>query len=368
MFVSRLFGGSILGEGTYGCVLNHPLSSKNRKPHPTNDPNNLTKIAKGNGLETEIIASEILHLKVKEHSRYFGLLKGKQYLLDKDALRDKNVPECNIVQRYGIQDLHAARMTYAGTPIESFNFKPATFNIYTFITNLIEAGALLTLHGIIHRDIHRGNILLDKNGIPRLIDFGLALFKQKKYQIDTFLFGFDPKYNQEPPEYSLWNAVEDSKSMFYMKKSFKNVIQDIVDGKPIVAASRVITKKTRNDQLEDLDDYINQSKSFIDRDFSKWWETYWSKVDAWGIGTIIAGLITKLQAFPAFYTNQHYTAHKDKIHQVVRALLELDPRKRVDLVEALHMINPNSYILKKYGRDWLKTRLDQKVQGAPGQR
>jgi serine/threonine protein kinase len=259
-------------------------------------------------------------------------------------------------------------MTYAGVSIESYNFNPAKFNIYYFIAHILEAGAILTLHGIIHRDLHRGNILLDKRGMPRIIDFGLTLFKQKKYVIDDFLFGYDPKYNQEPPEFSLWNVVEDSKSMFFMKKSLGGVIKEIVDTKPIISSSRVITKKTRDQQIQDLEEYINSSKSFIERDFTKWWDTYWSKVDAWSIGAIITALISKLSAFPSFNTNQSYTAHKDKIHSIVSGLLELDPRKRIDLVEALHMFNPNSYVLKKYGADWLKMRIQQKVKGAPGMR
>lgn len=61
--------------------------------------------------------------------------------------------------------------------------------VFTIITELCEALALVHGHGLIHRDINPGNIMLSQDGIIKLIDFGIAREVKKEKKQDTTILG-----------------------------------------------------------------------------------------------------------------------------------------------------------------------------------
>ncbi len=354
-------GGKILGQGTYGCVIDKPLTCINNYVPPQASVRNITKIAKPYSLQPEVKAAKILN-QIPFANKYFLLLKGHGCKLPQSVLeKEPELKKCDILQRVGIAEVEAVRMSFGGVSIEDYKVDPVKFDVHRFVKNILEAGSLITLHGIIHRDLHRGNILMDENGYPHIIDFGLSIYKKDALKMDDFLFGFDPKYDQEPPEMTLWNAVEDNMEMFFWKKkNLAGPIKDIFAGKKIIQISQTFNHKTIDQLKTDFDTYIDESKTFIDKDFAKWWEIYWSKFDAWSIGGTICKTIFFHMQQPAFKYNVTYNKYKTQIHQIITGLLDVNPKSRLDLVEALAIIDPNSIVINKYGSSWLKQRKQQR--------
>ena len=180
--MSHQRGGKKIGEGVYGCVVDKPLDCDNNYTPPDGSSKNLTKISKYDSLEPEVKASHILY-PLKESSRYFGLIKGEICRPKVSILENTNVSSCEVVKDLGINKLYLGRMAFVGVSLHSYNFSPITYDVYKFIKQILKAGSLMTLHGIVHRDLHGNNILIHDDGLPRIIDFGQAMLKKEKLNL-----------------------------------------------------------------------------------------------------------------------------------------------------------------------------------------
>ena len=50
----------------------------------------------------------------------------------------------------------------------------------------------------------------------------------------------------------------------------------------------------------------------------------------------------------------HFAPYREKIHHVIKQMCVIHPADRMDCVEALHYLHPNSGILRAYGSKWRK--------------
>jgi serine/threonine protein kinase len=224
------------------------------------------------------------------------------------------------------------------------DFKIQDFDFMRFIIHFIEAGALLTLFGIVHRDIHQGNILIDNEQVPRIIDFNLAIMIGSQITNKTLQHQYNYVIAQEPPDSTLVNAI----SLGY---NGEQVIDSIIEKKPIVKKIRTVLGISEEEMRQALETFYTKSKSVKTGDEVKWFESYWRTIDSWAIGINIIDLISKFTLWPEFTPKLKST--KAKLFPVLKRLCTVSPLERIDCIQSLNYLAPNSFIIRKYGKAWL---------------
>jgi hypothetical protein len=341
-------GGELLGQGWYGCALTTPLPCKYPQFIPNASARDVTKIGRAIDLEEEVRVSNILK-DIPFVRNYFIILKGSPCEPSARSLElEPDLKKCDIVISKGLDSLKAVRMDYGGTALHYYKIRPATFDLWKFGTRLLEAATILVTHGIVHCDLHQGNVLVDNYGIPRIIDFGLAIVR--KYvtgakAASDLTYSYDPTYVQQPPELSLFHAGLE-------KRNRVGTLADIVKKKRTSGLLNIVFGMENDDLLADLTAFSLESSAFQKLSLQEYWEHYWSKFDAWSVGVILVQIMNNLLKV-GYDSHPSYKKNQVMMRRVIKQLLCYDPRSRYDAVEALAEWNPESIILEKFGKAWL---------------
>jgi serine/threonine protein kinase len=352
-----MIGGDLLGQGEYGCAVSKPLPCK--YPHfiPGASSRDITKVGRPATLENEVRISKQIAV-IPFARNYFILLKGSPCELSKKALDvDPELKSCKIIATKGLSAVEGVRMDYGGVSISEYRFNPVKFDLWAFGNRLLEACTILVTHGIVHWDLHIGNVLLDSYGIPRIIDFGLAISRSvtpPAEAVTDLVYPYDPAYTQHPPELALFNGRLEKRSVEFM-------LRDIFDGprkKRTLHLAQLLLGVTREEQDARLQSFVKESEAFLQGDLEAYWRHYWTKLDAWSCGHMLMYVMYTMLKL-GYDLNPVYVKHSVMMKDVMRCLLDVDPRKRYDVVDALARWNPTSPILHKYGRQWLAAKTSQ---------
>jgi serine/threonine protein kinase len=235
-------------------------------------------------------------------------------------------------------------MPYGGTPLTTYRINLNDFDFMGFVIHFIEAGALLNLFGIVHRDIHQGNILVDSEQVPRIIDYNLSILVGDNITTNKLKHKYDYNLAQEPPDSTIVNSV-------YMGFNYQRVIDSIIQKKSILKKIRSLLGVSEAEQMESLERFYLKSKSLKTGDEVMWFNNYWAKIDSWAIGVNIIDLISKLSLWPEF--SRSLRKISPKLYPVLHKMCEVNPKERFDCVQALNILSPNSFIIRKYGKAWL---------------
>ena len=342
---NMLSGGKLIDDGLYGCIFAPALECKTKKKQvevEEKDHLELSKLIPTVYAKKEDAVASLIR-KIPLWKNYFIV---SESMCEPAAVqKDKDLTKCHAIEEKRLSAFRLLMMPYGGQPLNVHRFSLGTFQFMDFVKHFISAGAILNLFGIVHRDIHSGNILVDKDDVPRLIDFNLAIFVENDDAVMKLQHQYNYLLSQEPPDSTLVNAI---------KLGYKpmNVIQSIIRKKPIV-------KKISNflqiplDVLErDLEAFYQQSKSVKNGEDTKWFHVYWRMIDSWAIGVNILDLFYKLSLWPEFASQSRQI--KSKLVPVLRGLCSMSPLTRFDCVQALYVLDPNHFIIRKYAGAWLK--------------
>lgn len=348
-----MLGGKLIGQGTYGCAVMPPLLCKGRARAEVNE-SKVGKVTLDTDAKTELHISEILR-KTSLWKHYF-ILPELQACHPSPAGRSEDWNKCRITKEVGQGDLLQIVSRFGGksfSTLGSYNLRPGPFNYMRFFQHMLEAGAVLALRQVVHLDIHRANILLDRYGVPRLLDFGMAFYAPElTYEIiDERWKVYDPRFDTEPPEITVATGLRNS-------VPFETVARAAIFEKPVYANYEIVFHADREDLVNQLEGFCQRSKAFRRKDWLSFYKTYWPGLDAFALAAVLLNVLRTQLTWPEFVQSAEWQEKGDTVLKVLRHMLSPNPSLRYDCVEALSAVDPQNALLK-HSASWLAAREKQ---------
>jgi len=349
-------GGRLFAKGAYGCIYHVPLLCKGRT-HETLEKN--TEIRMGSTL-SKLLSEPDAKVEFDIAKRIQAIPLWKQYYLVAEGLCvpapikqqvNTEIGDCPIVQSHKgpLTELRLLKLSYGGTPLEQYRMNFKKYPFFDFAKHLIEGLALLTLHGITHLDLHRGNILVDNSNIPRLIDFNLSIDRHDTHNlVNRLKHSYQLNLTQESPDFLLVNAI-------HIGKDGNWVISDMLANKDMFKVLRKVLGSSEAEQREEITEFYKESTITQKGDLASWFNSYWSMNDSWAGGCILVKLIANMSLWTTFEKGD-FALTKKKLFATVRRMCHMSPIKRFDSVQALAFLDPENYIIRTYATEWLKKR------------
>ena len=341
-------GGKLLAKGMYGCVFTPSLScKKGTERHLTNEEekrySSLSKLIQVDDAEQEFEISKRIH-RIPFYKQYFAVTESicKPTTIQKDP----DMEDCPILEDEPIETMRLLRMPYLGKPLHQISFSVHSFSLHSFATHLIAGGALMNLFGIVHRDLHQENMLVDHHYVPRIIDFNLSIsLRSQKVKASDLSHKYDVSIAQEPPDSTLVNAISHGISAM-------SVIHDICFKKSVMNKLVSILKFSKKEMYIKLIDFYKKSKSVRSGDLEKWFSFYYRVIDSWAIGVILVETIIKLSLWPQFAAK--IQSDVKILLPILKKMCAVHPMERIDCVQALKMIDLNHIVIRRYAKKWLE--------------
>lgn len=351
-------GGRLIGEGTYGCVFQPPLLCK-KKQIPKSKVGKLTL---EDDMNREITAQKVLS-KVKEAKHYFLLPEPELSCVPKilDNQEDNDISKCDFLKE-SEKDKHVVQMAmpYGGKDLYGIALGvKEEIHFFNLFRHLLEAGSLMLLNGVVHYDIYSKNVLVDKYNIPRLIDFGQS-FLRKDISLDSIFNGrwkvLKPEASStEPPEVTFLTAMYEP-----YHYSFQDTVNYIMPQKRIFNTIEKVLGIPLKKQISDLATFFKGSLAFKNRDYVKFWRLYYTGFDSWSIGVMFVQILSKLVFSFPFIESSEWKLKKRVTLDILRKMVNSNPKERIDCAEALAIMDPFNSIYQEYGLDWVERRRAQR--------
>lgn len=173
-----------------------------------------------------------------------------------------------------------------GELLESLISKDAPFNkqqITEIFVNLLAAMNVLHKHGVVHRDIKPGNIMITREGKAVLIDFGISRIFSLENERDTELYG---TMGYAAPEQYGFSQSDCRSDIYSFGVTMKQVLNNRNVSKEI---TKIVNCCTEFDPLKRPQN-VDEIKKYYDRIQRK------RKISGWIVlfgGVIAVGMLTK---------------------------------------------------------------------------
>ncbi len=354
-------GGKLLGLGAYGCAFMPPLLCKG-ETRPVG-ARVVGKLGRPKDLEKDYLKLKYISDNVPLASKYFTVTRDKA--LCEPAMKQIENPEeirrclreVDTIASYPLKDLRLLRMSYGGKPLDSVGSINRNTNFWKFGKHLLEGLTLLMVRGIVHADLHDGNLLVTSNGLPFIADFGNSYFVRDSKDIKIneleFLFrrNFDrmeqiSRYTQEPPEVPLFNG-------FFGQIGIEEIVENIFKYRPkLVRNLLLLLGKTRTDIFKEINEYRANTQYFErDPNLVEWWKLHWHTYDIWSGGYILLNIMADMAKLGINFEGM---SKYNDMKKALSGMLNFNCIKRLNAAQALAIWDsPNNNVIQRYAKKWL---------------
>jgi hypothetical protein len=331
-------GGKIIGKGSYGCAFDPPLKCADgaEKDYTGRKVGKMT--SKSEALKENYITAILKQIPSAE--KYYSILLDTCALKPRDEQTETDLRKCDVLVRKPYARFTQLIMPYSGQSIHFFNkeIKSGAVNFFVFGRHLLEASALLLTRGVVHYDLHKGNILIQNMATPTIIDFGLSwqVNLLPKIAGDLASHNYEPEYAQYSPELSIPEAINSALPLD------DRLFREILEKKRVSKMAERLLGVSMERSIEELGAFVRDSISIKERNWLKFYQTYWPKFDAWSVGRIL------LEMYYAITSGRGYQpSAKDATYaRALRGLCAPNPKKRLNAAQALVIWDPTSPVLR----------------------
>lgn len=248
----------LLNQGAYGCIYNPGITCSTK----LQSPKYTTKIhIKGSNNETAI--GEIIRTKIPNYQHYFSpVLETCPVNLAKVAKTD--IDQCEFIHKDILTgkplEYMASKLKYIeGVTLDEYVSKHPTPEIVEHLKkSLINSVKKLASIGIVHFDIKENNVIVKNNGVPIIIDFGIAInMNDPNRPMNEIFYAYAPTYEPWCPEIQIIS--------YYVQHP---------QTKKVTKAKILEILKTSNSVSEYADKYDGKTSDYVIKELLKTYKTW----------------------------------------------------------------------------------------------
>jgi len=321
-------GGKFVGKGAYGCSFTPaPPCASGKKYSSGSSTATLGKIVYEDvGDEYEV--SKIV-MGLPDAAAYFAA--PTRSCAPALPINDPEAAKCAL--KHMIEKPTMLIMPYAGDPLVSWSTNLVTLaqNLVPMMRHLLKGIQLYQGADIVHNDIHMGNIVVDKAGLTRFIDFGLAFRKSKVRGFEEAHHNrdFSPRLIWHPPEVQ---AMRIALGGLRMVESVSEMQEENPD---LVKIAAQFPERRSGSLLAAITRFAGAHSSLS---YGAFVRQYGFAFDCWRIGLCFWYMWDDLLDWSGLQFMPVW-GHREAISAVLSGLTDFDPRSRMTIDAALARLN-----------------------------